>query len=211
MKRWILNSLAVAILLVPLMSSKAWAVLVTVDPDNFPGSPPTDISSAVPGVTFANAGGPLYAADWTTARGNVFARPDLNLGFYLLGDPTEVFRARFDSPTDFVSILTTTSGFLNNSQIRAYDVNGNFLTGLVSSGTTSGDVSITITRSKPDISYVVGGSTNELTATVIDRFTFNLVPVPIPITGSGTLIASLLILGGLGCAVRNQVFLRGKK
>ena len=77
------------------------ADVITIDPDNYPNFPATDISSAFAGVTLSTtAGGAVYAANWkTNPDDNVLAGEfgvSFGLNWRLSGIGAPIFRADFD-------------------------------------------------------------------------------------------------------------------
>ena len=104
----------------------AAAEIITIDPDTIPNFTETDISNAFAGVTLSTgAGGAVFAANWkTNPDDNVFGGEfaiSFSLNWRLNGLGAPVFKASFDHPTDFVSMLTDPSAGSDYSRLQAFD------------------------------------------------------------------------------------------
>ena len=198
------------IILAMFGSSEADAAIVTIDPDNFLNS--TDISTATVGVTVSSVPhaapttrDPIFATDWFTAIGNIFASPansTIVFGFETFPETRDaVFRADFDVPTDFVSLLSVVASDQNFMSLRAFDAGNNLLATVDAPGIRV-DFTATINRSSADIAYILAGGTNPLAGNGIDRFEFNriLPPPPVAMLEPTTLLLLGLGLAGLGFA-----------
>ena len=178
----------IALLLALCMAMRAVAApaianVITIDPDNYPNFPATDISSAFAGVTLStSSGGAVYAANWkTNPDDNVLAGEfgvSFGLNWRLSGIGAPTFRADFDRPTDFVSMLTDPSTGLNYSKLRAFNLAGEFIQS-ISAAHVNATATLSISRPTADISYILAGSNNELTTTVLQTLQFNrTIPEP---------------------------------
>ena len=161
----------------------AFAEVITIDPDDYPIFPATDISTAFDGVTLStNAGGAVYAANWTTSPDNNAFAGEFGVSFsfnwQLFGGPGPIFRASFDQPTDFISLLTTTiPGQINNSRMQAF----NNLGAVIDFSTTSGGtapVNLIISRPTADIAYIPAENAGPGTETVLETLQFNRILIP---------------------------------
>lgn len=190
----------VALLLLALSMAMRPAVadVITIDPDNYPNFPATDISSAFAGVTLSTtAGGAVYAANWkTNPDDNVLAgefSPSFSLNWRLSGNGAPTFRADFHRPTDFVSMLTDPSTGLNYSKLRAFNLAGELIQS-ISAAHVFATAALSISRPTADIAYILAGSSNDNTTTVLQIFQFNRHEIPEP----AALIFFLLGLAGVG-------------
>ena len=163
----------------------AAAEVITIDPDDYPNFPAPDISTAFDGVTLStNAGGAVYAANWTTSPDNNAFAGEFGVSFsfnlQLFGGPGPIFRASFDQPTDFISLLTTTiPGQINNLRMQAF----NNLGAVIDFSTTSvgnAPVNLIISRPIAEIAYIPAGNAGPGTETVLETLQFNRIQIPGP-------------------------------
>ena len=187
-------------------SNCAHAEIVTVDPDNSPAG--TDIGAATPGVTLSSVPhiapdtrDPIVATDWFPPVGNIFASPaNSSIVFsFQSGQDTRdaVFRADFDVPTDFVSIVSVVASDQNFMSLRAFGVNDTLI---ASSDATGANESFThsITRPSAEIAYILAGGTNELAANGLDLLEFNRIVPNEPFPAAFELRSLLPAAGGDG-------------
>ena len=187
-------------------SNCAHAEIVTVDPDNSPAG--TDIGAATLGVTLSsvphiapNTRDPIVATDWFPPVGNIFASPaNSSIVFsFQSGQDTRdaVFRADFDVPTDFVSIVSVVASDQNFMSLRAFGVNDTLI---ASSDATGANESFThsITRPSAEIAYILAGGTNELAANGLDLLEFNRIVPNEPFPAAFELRSLLPAAGGDG-------------
>ena len=163
----------------------AAAEVITIDLDDYPNFPATDISTAFDSVTpSTNAGGAVYAANWTTSPDNNAFAGEFGVSFsfnwQLFGGPGPIFRASFDQPTDFISLLTTTiPGQINNSRMQAFNNHGAVIDfSTTRSGTAP--VNLIISRPTADIAIIPAENAGPGTETVLETLQFNRIHIPEP-------------------------------
>ena len=191
------------------MAATAQAVTVTIDPDDYLSG--TNISNLTDGITLSTVVGqsssfdPIYAMDWYPAYGNVFASLDMGLSF---GPDNHIaFRADFEVPTDYISILSTGSNNINSTTLYAYNTSGTQIASIFA-GNVYGEVALSIIRTNSDISYILAGGTVSTTVSIIDLLEFNRI---IPPQQAAVPLPAALPLYGTGLAIMGFIGWRRKR
>jgi hypothetical protein len=147
-----------------LISLPLFAVLVSIDPDNFASG--TDISTASPYVTLSSGGGAagldgkVYAhTDTLVSTGSeVFAN---NLSSQWLNKTSGGYALRVDflTPTDYVAIDFIGDGGLDFGTMNVYNSSGTLIIGIISPSMLNSGQAYTaqIQRDTPDIAYILAG------------------------------------------------------
>ncbi|MDJ0735303.1 MAG: PEP-CTERM sorting domain-containing protein [Nostocaceae cyanobacterium] len=208
------------------------AAKITIDPDNF--SVFQDISTAIPGVQLSlindNPSSPAAPASIVVVQGSaastgsrVFGRgipgffPDES--FFEPGIFTgvlSVFKASFDTPTDFVSIDVIKVALGDFGRLRAFDSSNNLVAESItpSLGSFGNFSTVSISRPIADISYILAAGypppqSPPFNGVALDNFKFNQVSpeqVPEPLTILGSITALCF-----GLTLKRGVFKKQKK